>query len=72
MAQWAASQDDEQEQGTGEPITPINQNGPSSNDEIPHPLMDCGQGKNMSEEVGVGGDVAGCVGIDVTRKKDGE
>ena len=72
MAQWAASQDDEQEQGTGEPITPINQNGPSSNDEIPHPLMDCGQGKNMSDEGGVGVDVAVGVGVDVASEKDGE
>jgi hypothetical protein len=64
MAQWASSQDDEQQQGAGESNTPINQNGPSSNDEIPHPLMDCRQGKNnndnndpatgrMSDEVGV-------------------
>ena len=89
MAQWASSQDDEQQQGVGESNTPINQNGPSSNDEIPHPLMDCGQGKNnsenndpstvrMSDEVGVGVDVAVGVGIDVAsgkgeyRMSDGE
>jgi len=72
MAQWAASRDDEQHQGVGGSNTPINQNGPSSNDEIPHPLMDCGQGKNMSDEGGVGVDEAGCVGVDVARKKDGE
>jgi len=72
MAQWAASQDDEQQQGAGEPNTPINQNGPSSNNEIPHPLMDCRQGKNMSDEGGVGVDEAGCVGVDMARKKDGE
>ena len=74
MAQWASLQDDERQQGVGESNTPINQNGPSSNDEIPHPLMDCGQGKNnndnndpamgrMSNEVGVGVDVAVGVGV---------
>jgi len=74
MAQWAASQDDEQQQGAGEPHTPTNQNGPSSNDGIPHPLMDCRQGKNMSDEGGVGTDVAvGRVGVDVARRtKNGE
>ena len=83
MAQWASSQDDEQQQGVGESNTPINQNGPSSNDEIPHPLMDCGQGKNnsenndpatvrMSDEVGVGVDVAVGVDVDVASGKDGE
>ncbi len=72
MAQWASLQDDEQQQGAGESNTPINQNGPSSNDEIPHPLMDCGQGKNMSDEGGVGVDVAVDVGIDVVSGKDGE
>jgi hypothetical protein len=69
MAQWASLQDDEQQEGAGESNTPINLKAPSSNNEIPHPLMDCGQGKNknenndpatvrMSDEVGVGGDVA--------------
>ena len=73
MAQWAASQDDnEQQQGAGEPHTPTNQNGPSSNDGIPHPLMDCGQGKNMSDEGGVGVDVTVGVGVDVASGKDGE
>ena len=64
--------DDEQLQGAGDSNTPINQKGPSSNDEIPHPLMDCGQGKNMSDEGGVGVDVAVGVGIDVASEKDGE
>ena len=74
MAQWAASQDDnEQQQGVGEPHTPTNQNGQTSNDGIPHPLMDCGQGKNMSDEAGVGTDVAVGVGGDVARRtKDGK
>ena len=63
MAQWASSKDDEQQQGAGDSNTPINQNGPSSNDGIPHPLMDCGQGKNMSDEGGVGTDVAVGVGV---------
>ena len=69
MAQWASSRDDEQQQGAGEPYTPANKSGPSSNDELPHPLMDCGQGKNMSDEGGVGTDVAGGgVGVDVARR----
>jgi len=34
--------------------------------------MDCGQGKNMSDEGGAGVDVAVGVGVDVARKKDGE
>ena len=34
--------------------------------------MDCGQGKNMSEEGGVGIDVAVGVGVDVASGKDGE
>jgi hypothetical protein len=83
MAQWASSQDDEQQQGAGKSNTPINQNGPSSNDKIPHPLMDCGQGKNnndnndpatgrMSNEIGVGIDVAAGVGVDVASGMDGE
>ena len=79
----ASSQDDEQEQGAGKSNTPIKHNGPPSNDEIPHPLMDCGQGKNnndnndpargrMSDEVGVGVDVAVGVGVDVASGKDGK
>jgi len=72
MAQWASLQDDEQQQGAGESNTPINQNGPPSNDEIPHPLMDCGQGKNMSDEGGVGVDVAVGVGVDVASRKNGK
>ena len=68
MAQWASSQDDEQHQGVGATNTPFWQNGQSSNDKVPHPLMDCGQGKsnnivNNDLAVGrysdeVGGDVA--------------
>jgi hypothetical protein len=72
MVQWASLQDDEQQQGAGDSNTPINHIGPSSNDEIPHPLMDCGQGKNMSDEVGVGVDVAVGVGVDVASGKVGE
>jgi len=64
--------DDEQLQGAGDSNTPINQKGPSSNNKIPHPLMDCGQGKNMSDEGGVGVDVAVGVGVDVASEKDGE
>ena len=48
MAQWASSKDDEQQQGAGAPITSIEQTGPSSTDEVPHPLMDCGQGKSKN------------------------
>ena len=72
LAQWASLQDDEQQQGAGESNTPINQNGPSSNDKIPHPLMDCEQGKNMSDEGGVDVVVAVGVGVDVASGKDGE
>jgi hypothetical protein len=78
MAQWASSQDDEQQLGAGDSNTKINHIGPSNNDEIPHPLMDCGQGKNLSDEVGVGFDVAVGVGIDMAsgkgeyRTSDGE
>jgi hypothetical protein len=68
MAQWASLQDNEQQQGVGATNTPIWQNGPSNNDKVPHPLMDCRQGKSnnvvnndpatgwSSDEVG--GDVA--------------
>ena len=45
MSQWAASQDDEPQQGAGATNTPIWQTVTSSNDEVPHPLMDYGQGK---------------------------
>ena len=45
MAHWLASPDDELQQGAGAKNTPIRPMGPSSNDEVPHPLMDCGQGK---------------------------
>ena len=86
MAQWAASQDDEQQQGAGEPHTPpTNKNGLSSNDEIPHPLMDCGQGKNKNndknypatgrilDEVGIGVDVVSEMDDGrVSRASDGE
>ena len=72
MAQWASSHDGEQQQGVGEANTLINQNGLPSNDEIPHPLMDCRQGKNMLDEGGVGVDVAVGVGVDVASEKDGE
>ena len=79
MAQWASSRDDEQQLGAGGSNTQINLIGPSNNDEIPHPLLDCGQGKNLSDEGGVGFDVAvGVVGIDVAsgkgeyRTSDGE
>ncbi len=76
MAQWVSSQDDEQQQGAGESNTPIKHNGPSSNNKIPHPLMDCGQGKNINND---NNDPATgrmldevCVGIDVASGKDGE
>ena len=78
MAQWASSQDDEQHLGAGDSNTQINHIGPSNNDKIPHPLMDCGQGKNMLDEVGVGIDIAVGVDIDVAsgkvedRTSDGE
>jgi hypothetical protein len=74
MAQWASSQEDEQQQGVRATNTPIWQNGPSSNDEVPHPLIDYGQGKsnnigNNDPATGrsldkVGGDVA-------SRQEDG-
>jgi len=83
MTQWASSQEDEQQQGAGATNTPIWQNGPSSNDEVLHPLMDCGQGKSnnivnddpatgrSSDEIG--GDVAsGQEGGRVGRASDGE
>jgi hypothetical protein len=69
MARWASLQDDEQQLGVGDSNTKINHIGPSNKDEIPHPLMDCGQGKNLSDEVGVGVDVAVGVGIDVASGK---
>ena len=73
MAQWASTQDDEQQQRVGDSTsTQINQKDPSSNDEIPHPLMDCGQGKNMSDEGVVGIDVTCGVGVDVASGKVGE
>jgi hypothetical protein len=50
MAQWAASKDDEWQQGAGATNTPVWQSGPSSNDEVPHPLMDCGQGKFSNKD----------------------
>jgi len=83
MAQWASSQDDERQQGVGATNTPIWQNGPSSNDEVPHPLMDCGQGKSnnivnndpatgrSSDEVG-GDMVSGQEGGRVVRASDRE
>ena len=46
MAQWVSSQDDEQQQGAGAKNTPIGQKGLLSNNEVPHPLMDFGQGKS--------------------------
>ena len=76
MAQWASLQDDEQQQGVGGSNNPVKKNGLLSNDEIPHPLMDCEQGTNknnenndpatgqMSDEVGVG--------VDVASRKDGK
>ena len=51
MAQWAFSQDDEHQQGVGGSNNPVKQNGLSSNDKIPRPLMDCGQGKNKNNGV---------------------
>jgi hypothetical protein len=51
MAQWAALQDDEPQQGAGATNTPIWQNNTSSNDKVPHPLMDCGQGKYKMDGV---------------------
>jgi hypothetical protein len=48
MAQWASSQDDELQQGAGTTNTSIGQKGPLSTDEVPHPLMDCGQGKSKN------------------------
>ena len=45
MAQWAASKDDGRQQGLGATNTLIRQTGPSSNNIMPHSLMDCRQGK---------------------------
>ena len=42
----ASLQDDEQQQGAGATNTLIWQNGPSSNNEVPNPLIDCGHGKS--------------------------
>jgi hypothetical protein len=50
MAQWVASKDDEQQQGAGATNTPVWQSGPSSNDEVPHPLMNCGHGKFSNKD----------------------
>ena len=85
MAQWAFSQDDEHQQGVGGSNNPVKQNGLSSNDKIPHPLMDCGQGKNKNndknypatgrilDEVGIGVDVVSEMdGGRVSRASDGE
>jgi hypothetical protein len=44
-AQWAASEDDERQQGLGATNTPIRQTGLLSNDAVTHPLMNCGQVK---------------------------
>jgi hypothetical protein len=82
MTQWASLQDNEQQQGAGASNTPIKHNGLSSNDKIPHPLMDCGQGKNKNndknypatgrilDEVGIGVDVVS--EMDGSRASDGE
>ena len=48
MAQCVSSKDDEQQQGAGAPITSIEQTGPSSANKVPHPLMDCRQGKSKN------------------------
>ena len=83
MAPWASSQDDEQQQGVGATNTPSWQNGLPSNDKVPHPLMDCRQGKrnnivNNDPATGwssdeVGGDVAsGQDGRRVGRASNGE
>ena len=85
MTQWASLQDNEQQQGAGASNTPIKHNGLSSNDKIPHPLMDCGQGKNKNndknypatgrilDEVGIGVDVVSEMdGGRVSRASDGE
>ena len=61
-------QDDEQQQGAGASNTPIRQNGPSSNDEVPHPLMDWGQGKSNNNDKGW---VSEEVGVDVASGQDG-
>ena len=50
MAQWAASKDDERQQGAGATNTLVWQSGPSSNNEVPHPLMDCGHGKFSNKD----------------------
>ncbi len=50
MAQWAASKDDERQQGLGATNTPVWQSGPSSNNKVPHPLMDCGHGKISNKD----------------------
>ena len=46
MARWASSKDDEQQQGAGATNTSIGQKGPLSTNKVPHPLMDCRQGKS--------------------------
>jgi hypothetical protein len=83
MAQWASLQDNEQQQGAGATNTAILKNGPSSNAEVPHPLMDCGQGKSnnivnndpaagrSSDEVG-GDMVSGQEGGQVGTASNGE
>jgi hypothetical protein len=84
MAQWASSKDDEQQQGAGAPMTSIKQTCPLSTDEVPHPLMDCGQGKSkhcvcndpatglVSVEVGGEDAVSGQGDGQVGRASDGD
>jgi hypothetical protein len=73
MAQWESSQDDEQQQGAGATNTPIWQNGLPSNDEVPHPLMDSGQGKsnNIVNNDPATGRSSDEVGVDVASGQDG-
>jgi len=71
MAQWASLQDDEQQQGAGATNTPIWQTGLSSNDEVPHPLINCRQGKCSAYNDPATGWASDAVGGDVATGQDG-
>ena len=74
MAQWAALEEDERQQGSGATNTPIPENLMSSNSVVPHPLMDCGQAEisnncNNGPTTGQGSDKGSS---DVESGQDGE
>jgi hypothetical protein len=55
MARWAATVDNERQQETGAGTNPTPENLTSSNEVLPQPLLECGQGKiNPYNECGIG------------------